>query len=129
MYERSRRRANYAQLIVICCAVVSAVACTHAPPSSLQGADTTALAERMGPLVVNHRPSIDTPEYYVELKPEFSQWKYAYIVASRVNGKVGYIYQNFHGFTVHTIPDSMAVKIRQMREVSAVTKSTLLKLD
>ena len=83
----------------------------------------------MGPRIVTRRPSVDAPEYYVELKPEFDQVKYSLIIASRVGGKVGYIYQNFHGFTVHTIPDSMVAKIRAMPEVVSVVKSTLFHLD
>jgi len=59
----------------------------------------------------------------------FDQVRYSAIIASRVGGKVGYAYQNFHGFTVHTIPDSMAAKIRGMPEVMSVVKSTLLHLD
>ena len=59
----------------------------------------------------------------------FDQVRYSAIIASRVGGKVGYAYQNFHGFTVHTIPDNMAAKIRGMPEVMSVVKSTLLHLD
>ena len=59
----------------------------------------------------------------------FDQVRYSAIIASRVGGKVGYAYQNFHGFSIHTIPDSMVVKIRAMSEVMSVVKSRMFRLD
>lgn len=118
-----------ARLVGFCSVLAVAVGCAHTSRASLQAADTTRPAGQMGPLVVTRRPSVDTPEYYVELKPEFSQWKCATAIAMRVGGKVGYIYKNFHGFSVHSIPDSMAVKLRAMPEVLSVTKSTWMTLD
>jgi hypothetical protein len=103
--------------------------CAHSPPVRSQIADTTPVAPQWGPRIINRRPTVETPEWYVELKPEFDQNKYAFIIASRVGGKVGYIYQNFHAFSIHTMPDSMAAKIGKMPEVSAVIKSTVLHLD
>ena len=88
-------------------------------------ADTAVVLSGTGPWIINHRPTQDAPEYYVELKPEFDQRKYAFVIASRVGGKVGYVYWNFHAFSIHTIPDSMVAKIRQMPEVLSVVKSTM----
>lgn len=92
-------------------------------------ADTAAVLAGTGPWIITHRPAQDAPEYYVELKPEFDQRKYAFVIASRVGGKVGYIYSNFRAFSIHTIPDSMVAKIRQMPEVLSVVKSTMFRLD
>jgi hypothetical protein len=110
-------------------ALLSATACSHRLKEQARIADTAAAPLTMGPRIVSRPPSVDAPEYYVELKPEFDQVKYSAIIASRVRGKVGYIYQNFHGFTIHTIPDSTAAKIRGMPEVMSVVKSTLFHLD
>jgi hypothetical protein len=88
-------------------------------------ADTAAASAQPCPRIVNYRPTEDAPEYSVELKPEFDQAKYAFIIATRVGGKVGYIWCNFHAFSIHTIPDSMVAKIRQMPEVLSVVKSTM----
>jgi hypothetical protein len=82
----------------------------------------------MGPTIVS-RPAPSIPEYYVEVKPEFDHLTYAGIIAARVGGKVGYIYHNFHAFTIHTIPESAVEKIRRMPEVLAVVKSQLGTLD
>jgi hypothetical protein len=94
------------------------------PPAKASVADS-----QMGPRVISRPSSPEAPEYYVELKPEFDQVKYSAIIASRAGGKVGYIYHNFHGFSIHTLPDSIVAKIRLMPEVSAVVKSTVFHLD
>lgn len=78
----------------------------------------------MGPRVVS-RPAPGIAEYYVEVKPEFDHVAYAGIIAARVGGKVGYIYRNFHAFTIHTIPESAIDKLRRMPEVVSVVKSQL----
>src|SRR5438309_1983910 len=114
--------------IVLCCALMSGLSCAHSAPATPEIPDT-AMAPLHGPRIISRRPSVDTPEYYVELKPEFDQVKYSFIIAKRVGGKVGYIYDNFHGFTVHSIPDSMADKMRAMPEVSKVVKSQVMTID
>src|SRR4051812_12458294 len=87
-------------------ALVLALGCAHSAPATPEIADT-AMAPLHGPRIISRPPSVDVPEYYVELKPEFDQVKYSFIIAKRVGGKVGCINDNFHGFTVHSIPDSM----------------------
>jgi hypothetical protein len=82
----------------------------------------------MGPRVVS-RPPIGVDEYMVEVKPEFDHVSYAAILAARVDGKVGYIYHNFHEFTIHSIPESAVEKLRRMPEVLKVTKSRTFTLD
>ncbi|MDQ6872150.1 MAG: protease inhibitor I9 family protein [Gemmatimonadota bacterium] len=82
----------------------------------------------MGPLVVS-RPAPDAAEYYVEVRPEFDHVAYARVIAKRVGGKVGYIYHNFHAFTIHAIPESAVEKIRKMPEVLKVVKSQMGTLD
>jgi hypothetical protein len=82
----------------------------------------------MGPRVVS-RPPPDSAEYFVEVKPEFDHVAYAGIIASRVGGKVGYVYKNFHSFTIHSISESAVEKIRRMPEVLSVVKSTVGTLE
>jgi hypothetical protein len=82
----------------------------------------------MGPRVVSIRPA-GVADYYVEVKPEFDHTVYAGILAARVGGKVGYIYYNFHAFTIHSISESGVEKLRQMPEVLTVRKSGLGSLD
>ena len=88
----------------------------------LEPPDTAAASSQRGPRIVNRRPSADTPEYWVELKPGFDQDEYAAIIASRVGGTVGNIYYSFRGFTILMIPDSMVARIRRMPEVLSVEK-------
>jgi hypothetical protein len=82
----------------------------------------------MGPRLVSRAPP-GSAIYDVEVKPEFDHVTYAGIIASRVGGKVGYIYQNFHAFTIHSISESAVEKIRRMPEVLSVRKSTIGTLD
>jgi hypothetical protein len=115
--------------VLLVCALVSVTACRHPPSGQGIIADTAAASPQTCPRVVNYRPTVDAPDYYVEVKPEFDQAKYAFIIASRVGGKVGYIYCNFHAFSIHTIPDSMVAKIRLMPEVSSAVKSRMMRLE
>ncbi len=82
----------------------------------------------MGSRIVS-RPPPGSAEYFVEVKPEFDHVTYAGIIASRIGGKVGYIYHNFHSFTIHSISESAVEKLRRMSEVLSVRKSTTATLD
>lgn len=75
------------------------------------------------------RPPVGQAEYYVELKPGLDQVQLSRIIAARVSGKVGYIYRNFHAFTIYSFPDTMVARIRQMREVLSIRMAQSGKLD
>lgn len=111
---------------VLFCFLPLDLSCSH------RGCDSARVdagtAAQMGPRVVS-RPPAGVPEYYVEVRHQFDHVAYAAIIASRVGGKIGYIYKNFHAFTIHSIPDSVAEKIRRMPEVLSVKKSSLGTLD
>src|SRR5215210_598069 len=115
--------------VMLSCLFASASfnSCSHSPPQNLISGDTTA-SPQMGPLLVSLRPP-GAVDYYVEVKPEFDHVRYAHILAGRVGGKVGYIFQNFHGFTIHTLPESAVDKLRRMPEVLRVIKSSIGTLD
>lgn len=115
-----------ARAILVFCLLQLGTGCYHRAPGNSAHVDTTA-TKQMGPRVVSLRPP-GVEEYYVEVKPEFDHVVYAGILAARVGGKVGYIYQNFHAFTIHSIPETAVEKLRRMPEVLSVTKSTLGKM-
>ncbi len=75
------------------------------------------------------RPTIDQPEYIVEVKPGLNHVHLAGVIARRVSGKVGYIYKYLNGFTIYSFPDSMVARIRQMPEVLSVEKSQSFRID
>lgn len=113
--------------LVLYCVLQLVTGCSHRIPPHSVNVDGAAARQR-GPRIVS-RPAPGIAEYYVEIKPEFDHVAYAEIIAARVGGKVGYIYQNFHAFTVHSFPESAVDRLRLMPEVLAVKKSALGTLD
>ena len=113
---------------LLACLAMFSVSCSRRLSPDPALADTGTSVGQVGPHIIS-RPPPGVDEYMVNVKPEFDHVKYAGIIASRTHGKVGYIYHNFHAFTIHSIADSTAEKIRRMPEVMSVIKASLGHLD
>jgi hypothetical protein len=97
---------------------VATLACAPSMSRRTTPVDTLSL-----PRNENRAAALEGTEYYVELKPEVDQVRYAPIVAARVGGRLGYVSQNVHSFTILSVSDSAVDAIRRMPEVFRVTRA------
>ena len=80
-------------------------------------------AQRMGPRVVNIRPE-GVEDYYITVRPEVNHELVADSLAKLVNGKLGYVYKNFHAFTIFGISTAGLDALAKLPAVVSIQKGS-----
>lgn len=112
------------QLFLLC--ALAGVSCrgddTPVSPITLDTRFSQVLAPRMGPRVVNFRPS-GVDDYYVTVRPEVNHELVADSLAKLVNAKLGYVYHNFHAFTIFGISAAGLDSLAKLPAVLSIQKA------
>lgn len=109
------------------CALI-AVNCTSddtpVSPVKLDARSALSFSARLGPRVVNIRPP-GVEDYYVTVRPEINHELVADSLANLVDGKLGYVYQNFHAFTIFSVSAEGLARLAKLPAVLSIQKSSI----